>query len=118
MAWECARGPYFAPAFRPTHAPQWLVAAAFAVSQPREIALVGDPGDTATQALLEVVNGPFRPFQVVALKQAAEDSPVPLLAGREAINGLPTAAVCYNFTCRLPVTDPQALRAQLEPPVT
>ena len=43
-------------------------------------------------------------------------SPIPLLAGREAVGGRATAAVCYNFTCRLPVTDPQALRAQLEAP--
>jgi uncharacterized protein YyaL (SSP411 family) len=98
----------------PTAFAQWLVALAFAVAQPREIALVGDPRDPATQALLHVVNGAYRPFQVVALKRPGDEPLVPLLAGREALAGRPTAAVCYNFVCRLPVTDPEALRGQLE----
>jgi uncharacterized protein YyaL (SSP411 family) len=96
----------------PTGFGQWLAAAAFALGEPREIALVADPA-TAGE-FLDVVFRPYRPFQVVALKQPGGDSPVPLLAGREQIQGLPTAAVCLNFACRLPVTDPQALRAQLD----
>jgi uncharacterized protein YyaL (SSP411 family) len=100
----------------PTAFAQWLVALAFAVAQPREIALVGDPAEPGTRALLAVVYGAYRPFQVVALKRQGEEPPVPLLAGREAIGGQPTAAVCYNFACRLPVTDAEALRSQLEQP--
>jgi uncharacterized protein YyaL (SSP411 family) len=96
----------------PTGFGQWLTAAAFALGEPREIALVADPA--AAAVFLDVIFHPYRPFQVVALKGPGDDSPVPLLAGREQINGLPTAAVCHNFTCRLPVTDPQALRAQLD----
>jgi uncharacterized protein len=98
----------------PTAFAQSLVALAFALAQPREIALVGDPAQPATQALLAVVNGAYRPFQVVALKHPGEEPPVPLLAGRETLDGRPTAAVCYNFACRLPVSDPEALRGQLE----
>jgi uncharacterized protein YyaL (SSP411 family) len=100
----------------PTGFAQWLVALAFALAQPREIALVGDPAEPATKALLAVVNGVYRPFQVVALKRPGEEPPVPLLAGREALDGHPTAAVCFNFACRLPVTEPEALRAQLDQP--
>jgi uncharacterized protein YyaL (SSP411 family) len=68
------------------------------------------------RALLEVVFLPFRPFQVVALKRPGETSHVPLLAAREAKDGQATAAVCANFTCRLPVVDPDALRQQLDLP--
>jgi len=100
----------------PTAFAQSLVALAFAVSHPREIALVGDPDQAETQALLAVVNGAYRPFQVVALKRPGDEPPVPLLAGREAQGGRATAAVCYNFACRLPVTEPEALREQLERP--
>lgn len=46
---------------------QWLQAAAYALSKPREIAIVGDPGSADTQALLEIVREGYRPFQVVAL---------------------------------------------------
>ncbi|MEP7356254.1 MAG: thioredoxin domain-containing protein, partial [Anaerolineales bacterium] len=96
----------------PTGFGQWLTALAFSLGQPREIALVAEPAEAGP--LLEVVFRPYRPFKVVALKRPGEESPVPLLAGREALDGRPTAAVCYNFTCRLPVTEPEALKAQLE----
>jgi uncharacterized protein len=98
----------------PTAFAQSLVALAYALAQPREIALVGDPRQPETQALLAVINGAYRPFQVIALKRPGEAPPVPLLAGREALGGRPTAAVCYNFACRLPVSEPEALREQLD----
>ncbi|MEA2608564.1 MAG: hypothetical protein QOJ75_807, partial [Chloroflexota bacterium] len=36
------------------------------------------------------------------------------LADRLALDGSPTAYVCRQFVCRLPVKDAVALRAQLE----
>ena len=30
------------------------------------------------------------------------------------VNGLPTAFVCEHFVCKLPVTEPEALAAQLD----
>ena len=41
------------------------------------------------------------------------DAAVPLLHDRVAVGGTPTAYVCRGFVCRLPVTDPAALVAQL-----
>jgi hypothetical protein len=98
----------------PTAFAQWLTAAAFALGDAQEIALVGDPEQTDTQALLQVVFGAYRPFKVVALKRPDEESPIPLLSGRQQRDGKATAAVCYNFACRLPVTEAEALRAQLD----
>ena len=48
---------------------------------------------------------------------AAEGAPpvVPLLEGREGIDGRATAYVCVAFACQAPVTEPEALRAKLEP---
>jgi uncharacterized protein YyaL (SSP411 family) len=38
---------------------------------------------------------------------------VALLAGRGLVNGAPAAYVCRKFACRLPVTSPEALQAEL-----
>ena len=99
----------------PTGFAQWLVAASFAASDVVEVAIVGDPADAATRELLGPVWSTWRPQQVLAL--APPDrvgvSEVPLLRDRVAIDGRPTAYVCRNFVCSLPVTDASALLEQL-----
>src|SRR5207245_1174021 len=39
---------------------------------------------------------------------------IPLLQSREAIGGKPTAYVCRNYACELPVTDRESLARQLD----
>jgi len=96
----------------------WLGALDFYVSTPKEIALVGERGDPAAQALLDVVYGRYLPNKVVAgsapneLVRGAQATP--LLQGREMMDRRPTAYVCQNYVCKLPVTDPEALARQLE----
>ncbi len=97
----------------PTAFARWLCALDVAVSRPREIAIVGDPAAADTRALLRVVQGTYRPNQVVALGRPGGAPTVPLLAERDQLDGRATAFVCENFTCQQPVTDPQALAAQL-----
>ena len=36
-----------------------------------------------------------------------------MLEGRVLIGGKPTAYVCQNYACQMPVTDPEALLEQL-----
>jgi hypothetical protein len=61
---------------------QWLQALVYALSKPREIAIVGDPEAADTQALLSVVRGGYRPFQVVALwAPGAQPPAVPAPSG-------------------------------------
>ncbi len=43
---------------------------------------------------------------------------IPLLSGREPIDGRPTAYVCRGFVCDLPTTDPAVLRTQLGLPAS
>ena len=38
---------------------------------------------------------------------------IPLLEGRTPLNGLATAYVCENYTCKQPVTDVSSLSEQL-----
>ncbi|MGD9145791.1 MAG: thioredoxin domain-containing protein, partial [Anaerolineae bacterium] len=67
---------------------QWLQALAYALSQPREIAIVGDPEAADTQALLNVVRDGYRPFQVVALGTPdGQSTAVPLLHDRGLVEG-------------------------------
>ncbi|HEY3163468.1 MAG TPA: thioredoxin domain-containing protein [Candidatus Limnocylindrales bacterium] len=99
----------------PTGFANWLSAAELAVNGIVEIAVVGEPGDPATRALLEAARVGGRADLVLAVSAAPGASVVPLLADRVAIGGRPTAYVCRGFVCRLPVTDPDALREQLAP---
>ncbi|MCS6843306.1 MAG: thioredoxin domain-containing protein [Caldilineales bacterium] len=88
------------------------------LARPQEVAIVGDPAHPRTGDMLTVVRNRFRPHVAVAAApsdQAAAEAAavVPLLAGRTALGGQPTAYVCQGFVCQMPVTDPQALAAQL-----
>jgi uncharacterized protein YyaL (SSP411 family) len=79
---------------------------------PREAAIVGSFDDEGTQALTREVTSLYLPNLVMAV--GSDEGIIPLLDGRTAIGGLPTAYVCERFACQLPVTDPVALRAQLQ----
>jgi uncharacterized protein len=59
---------------------------------------------------------PYLPNGVIALKRPGDEAApelVPLLAGRGRVGGRAAAYVCRGHACRLPVTDPAALAAQL-----
>jgi uncharacterized protein YyaL (SSP411 family) len=72
----------------------------------KEVAIVGpDAGP-----LERVVRGAFRPHIVVAGGPA---DGVPLLDGRDPVDGRAAAYVCEHFTCRRPVTEPDELAALL-----
>jgi len=97
----------------PTGFANWLSAAELAVGGIVELAIVGDPAGAETNALLAAARSGGRADLVVAVAPDPSTSVVPLLADRIAIDGRPTAYVCRNFACRLPVTDPDALIGQL-----
>jgi uncharacterized protein YyaL (SSP411 family) len=89
---------------------QWLSALDYMLSHPREIAIVGDLDRADTQALLDTCDTGYRPHQIVALGESEiEPAVVPLLHGRNQIDGQATAYVCVGFTCRSPVTEPEML---------
>jgi hypothetical protein len=102
----------------PTGFAQWLVAASFAAGDAVEVAVIGDPSASVTRELLEPVWSTWRPFQVLALAapEEAATSAVPLLHDRPMIDLQPTAYVCRDFVCSLPVTSPSRLIDQLQAP--
>jgi uncharacterized protein YyaL (SSP411 family) len=96
---------------------QWLQAPAYALSKPREIAIVGDPDSADTQALLDVVRDGYRLFHVVALgAPGPEGAQVPLLRDCGLVDGQAVTYVCdaqssgRALACEAPVTDAEALR--------
>ncbi|HEU5011715.1 MAG TPA: thioredoxin domain-containing protein, partial [Roseiflexaceae bacterium] len=100
----------------PTGFGRYLAATEFALSTPKEIALVGKPDAPDTYALREAIFRPFLPNKVVVLRDPNEAQPAidsPLLEGRTQIHGKATAYVCENYACQLPVADEEGLRRQL-----
>ncbi|MGQ0669964.1 MAG: thioredoxin domain-containing protein [Actinomycetota bacterium] len=100
----------------PTGFGQALSALDVYLSPVREVAIVGDPAAEDTRRLVAEVTGRFLPNHVLAV--AAPGDPdsfeeVELLKGRAPQDGRATAYVCERFACRLPVTEPDALAAQL-----
>jgi uncharacterized protein len=94
-----------------------LAAAEFALSSPKEIALVGEPTAADMVALRQTIFRPFLPNKVVLLRRPDEQPPAirsPLLEERAQIGGRATAYVCENYACKLPVSDPAKLAEQLE----
>lgn len=90
----------------------WLCAAAFILGEPQEVAIVGIPDAPDTRALLGVLDSRYRPNLVVAAGLDGRD--IPLLAGREQLNGRAAAYVCRRFVCRRPVNEPDELAKQLD----
>jgi hypothetical protein len=92
-----------------------LCAADIAIGPTRELAIIGPSDHPQTQALVAVARAAYRPRLVIA--RAMPDDPVaslsPLLSRRTMIDGRPTAYLCEQFACQLPVTTPEALQAQL-----
>ena len=87
------------------------------VSSPKEVVIIGPRNDPATEALLSTVYGGFHPNKVLVGAQdpvADGEHMLPLLEDRGMIDGKPTAYVCQNYACQLPVTTPEELAAQLE----
>jgi uncharacterized protein YyaL (SSP411 family) len=85
-----------------------LQAADFYLAPVKEVAIVGpEPG---CGELLRVVRDAYRPHLVLATGRA---NGVPLLEGREPVDGRAAAYVCEHFVCQAPVTRADELAAAL-----
>jgi uncharacterized protein len=97
----------------PTAFGHLLRAIDFHLRDVQEVALVGPDADVAR--LAAVVRARLRPGIVLAggTGGVGVDEAVPLLAGREPVDGRGAAYVCQHFACRRPVTEPAELEALL-----
>jgi uncharacterized protein YyaL (SSP411 family) len=96
--------------------PKMLVALDYYLDRPLQVVVVtGDAEETA--AMLAPVREAFLPNRVLLVGNeaalAAQESLVPLVAGKERQQGRATAYVCRGHVCDLPTTDPAVLRREL-----
>jgi uncharacterized protein YyaL (SSP411 family) len=96
-----------------------LLAVDYAGAEAREIAVVWprDAGAASAAPLVDVLRRTFVPNRAIAAASEA-DAPalgrlVPWIADKTALDGCPTAYVCIQGRCELPVHDPEALRDRL-----
>jgi uncharacterized protein YyaL (SSP411 family) len=97
--------------------PALLAAFDFSPREAREVVIVGSVGDPTMKRLLAEVHGRLLHGTVVALVDAngpTQDTRWPLLASRPLLADRPTAYVCRNRLCDLPVDTPAELASQLD----
>ncbi|WP_327637322.1 thioredoxin domain-containing protein [Kribbella sp. NBC_00482] len=92
----------------PRFAGRALAVAETIATGPLEIAIAGDSPELLRVAFADAPWG-------TPIAAGAPGSAVPLMAGRDLVDGRPAAYVCQKFTCRLPVTLPEHLRRELRP---
>ena len=100
----------------PTGFGRALCAIDFYLARVKEIAVIGEPGSSQLQQLITPVWQQYLPNKVVVLSRPGSSEAeqlIPLLRDRHLIEGKPTAYVCENYTCQLPVNTPKELAAQL-----
>ena len=94
---------------------QWLCALDYALSPVKEVAILGDPADPATQKLLKPLMTGYHPHLILAASPYPPPPGTPtLLHDRGLHKGTSTAYVCKDFVCQYPVNTPEELLAQLK----
>lgn len=79
-----------------------------------EVAIVRGEEVAQRDAMLKALASRFLPRMALARGGQVDAAAVPLLAGRDALDGKETAYVCQRFTCRRPVTTPDELLMLVE----
>jgi uncharacterized protein YyaL (SSP411 family) len=93
-----------------------LCAMDFYLAKPKEIVLVSGEKDPGAAELVRGIHSLYLPNKTLQLAAPGEslDKISPLLAGKTQVDGKPTAYVCHDFTCSLPVTTWEELKTLLE----
>jgi hypothetical protein len=98
---------------QPTAAGQLLIALDYHLGPTREVVLVGVLDNPEVQQVLRHFRQPFQPRQLVALKPGTEtpkalEQLIPLFTAKSQ-QGVVTAYICSNRTCRAPIVGARAL---------
>lgn len=98
---------------------QFLAVLDLALSKPKQIIIAGSAGESSTRAFIREVHARFIPNKILLLADGDKGqeylaSKVDFIGTVKMIDDKPTAYVCENFTCKLPVNDITELRGQLQ----
>lgn len=77
-----------------------------------QIALIGAPRAPQMQKLLERVRACFLPNKILALSEpddAEHAALIPLVRGKQLVDGTPAVYICQNYSCRAPITSAEEL---------
>ena len=80
------------------------------LTKPLQVAVAGNRGDPAFEALLRAVYGVSLPNRIVLAVPQGSSLPADNPAfGKALVDGKPAAYICEGPVCSLPVTDPNTL---------
>ena len=97
---------------------EMLVALAFRLAKPKEIVIVTHGPKSEAEPFLAALRKSFSPNRVLVVASQGRDladqaEVVPLLEGKVARKGKPTAYVCESGVCSLPATEVEVFMAQI-----
>ncbi len=101
----------------PTGFGQFLQGVHFALSPSHEIVIAGQKEDEITTKMLDRIQSSFLPNKVLLLNEPDNKdihSLAPYTEEQAMKDGKPTAYVCRNYSCELPVNDPEKMMELLE----
>ena len=90
---------------------QYLAAAQRLMESPRELVFAGEPSSVGVCAMRQSVAGRFEPLLIIGYGDAEDTEALerfPMLAERPPV-GEGAAYLCQDFSCKPPVTTPEAL---------
>ena len=101
----------------PAAVSEMLLAVDFHLDTPKEIVIVVPHAREEAESLLDELRATFLPNRILAVVTENEldrhAALIPLLEGKVARDGKPTAYVCENRICDLPTTDPAVFATQI-----
>jgi uncharacterized protein YyaL (SSP411 family) len=83
------------------------------LADPVEVAVVGRSEDAGTQALVHAAHRRFHRNLTVLGRLDGAAPGIPLLEGRDLVRGQAAAYVCRRYACQLPVTEAEAVAAEI-----
>jgi len=106
-------------AIAPVALPAMLTACEFFLAEPRQIVVAGPRDAAGTRALLRAFHARFVANRIVLLVDTDETrralaAQIPAIQAMQPAGGIPSAYVCRNYTCQLPVTEAAQLAELLQ----